>query len=63
MTPQETREQYLAANASPPVEDMPTVTVQASFDWKFWLATSFVGWILWESFGQTATRPGRGRRA
>lgn len=49
MTPQELREQHLTQPTS--ADDIPTVTVRASFDWKFWLLAVGAAWVLWESIG------------
>lgn len=38
-------------------DDMPTVTVQAKFDWKFWAgiaAAVVAGYVLLSSIGHTA---------
>jgi hypothetical protein len=50
-TPQELREQFLAQPMTAPTDDLPTVTVRASFDWKFWLLVAGATWIVWESIG------------
>jgi hypothetical protein len=46
--PQQLREQHLSLPVS--ADDMPTVTVRASFDWKFWFLLAGAAWVLWESF-------------
>lgn len=64
MTPQELREQFASMPMTQPTDDIPTVTVRASFDWKFWAFVGVTAWVLWESIGhmvQTDNR--RGRRA
>lgn len=38
-------------------EEMTTITVQAGFDWKFWLAIGVAGWLLWRSIGHAALLP------
>lgn len=48
----------------PTADDLPTVTVKASFDWKFWLGIGAAGVALYILFasGQHAARGGRSTR-
>lgn len=46
-----------------PADDMPTVTVQSSFDWKFWLGAAAVAAFAWYTFNPASSgRRKRGRR-
>lgn len=48
------------ARVPEPAEDMPTVTVSARFDWKFWLGivvAGYAGYLLLKSM-QRAARHG-----
>lgn len=46
-----------------PADDTPTVTVQSSFDWKFWLGLAGVAVFAWYAFNPSPSgRRKRGKR-
>lgn len=61
MTPQELREQFASMPMTAPTDDIPTVTVRASFDWKFWVFVAGAAWLLWESVGHMTQGENRKR--